>query len=43
MYSAQIWQKIRKPNPKEKIKMGILVDSPKKNEYNVKQFDQDEV
>jgi hypothetical protein len=23
--------------------MGILVDSPKKNEYNVKQFDQDEV
>ena len=43
MYSAQIWQKIRKPNSKEKIKMGILVDSPKKNEYNVKQFDQDEV
>ena len=43
MYSAQIWQKIRKQNSKEKIKMGILVDSPKKIEYNVKQFDQDEV
>ena len=43
MYSAQICQKIRKSNSKEKIKMGILVDSPKKNEYNVKQFEQDEV
>lgn len=35
--------KNKKTNSKEKNKMGILVDSPKKNEYNVKQFDQDEV
>ena len=34
---------VQKVNEKKENKMGILVDSPKKNEYNVKQFDQDEV